>query len=120
MVRSRCVAINFHTLTMEDSSGEAKSAIAKTVHLNLFDNISLTAVRGHLEFRKTNDFSWVGHIKGIDSSEVILVLKDKVMVGNITTPDARYQIRYGKNSTHVVSEVDQAGFPQELEPIPVK
>lgn len=120
MVRSRCVSINFQMLIMEGSSVEAKSAISKTVQLNLFDNVSLTAVRDHLEFRKTNDFSWMGHIKGIESSEVILVLKDQVMVGNITTPDARYQVRYGKNSTHVVSEVDQAAFPQELEPIPVK
>jgi hypothetical protein len=120
IVRSRFVEINFDVIIRKDAYSEAKPTIANMLGLNLFDNVCFTAVIDRLELRTIDDFSWIGHIKGMEPSEVILVLKDSVMVGNITTADSRYWVRYVKNGVHTISEIDRSAFRPELEPIPVE
>ena len=120
IVRSRLVEINFDVLIQKNASNEAKSDIANMLGLNLFDNVYLTAVIDRLELRTIDDFSWIGHIKGIEYSEVIFILKDSVMVGNITTISFHYQLRYVKSGVHTISEIDRSAFLPELEPIPVE
>ena len=120
IVRTRFVEINFKALIRKDVSYETKSYVSKTLILNLFENVCFTAILDRLELRTISDFSWIGHIEGTEHSEVILILKDRIMVGNITIPFDRYQVRYVKNGTHAILEINQSGFPQELEPVPVE
>jgi hypothetical protein len=120
IVRSRFVEINFDVIIRKDAYSEAKPAIANMLGLNLFDNVCFTAVIDRLELRTIDNFSWIGHIKGMEPSEVILVLKDSQMVGNIRGPDGYFQIRYVGDGVHAVREIDPSVFIDELEPIPVE
>ena len=120
IIRRRFVEINYDLLIRKDLSHEVKPAIANTLGLNLFDNVYFTVILDRLELRTIDDFSWIGHIEGMEYSDVILILKDRVMVGNITTSDAHYRVRYKKNDVHTISEIDRSAFLPELEPIPVE
>jgi hypothetical protein len=71
------------------------------------------------EDRSTTSFNWPGHIEGIPSSQVTLVVEDGVMVGNIRVADSFFQIRYLGAGLHVVQQINESGFPPDGEPIPV-
>jgi hypothetical protein len=71
------------------------------------------------EDRSTTSFNWLGHIEGIPSSQVTLVVEDGVMVGNIRVADSFFQIRYLGAGLHVVQQINESGFPPDGEPIPV-
>ena len=54
---------------------------------------------------------WTGHIQDAEPSEVILVLEDGLVVGNITVPGSFYQVRYAAGGVHAIYEIDQQAFP---------
>lgn len=86
--------------------------------LNLFADTSYIAQLERVEVLKNQGIMWIGKIENIAQSEVIITIRKGYMIANITLPDTRYQIRYN-GSNHVVREIDQSQFPDELESIPV-
>ena len=53
----------------------------RSITLNLFNDVSFTAVEDRMEERSANRYTWYGHIEGIDQSQVILVNEDGDMAG---------------------------------------
>lgn len=114
VVRSRHVSIRLDYLDGKDLPEGAGS-----IGLNLFDNVYLTAVKDRFERRSGNQYTWVGHISGIEFSQVVIVVENGVVAGNITSPDGIYQIRFVGDGIHAVRKIDQSAFPREAPPIPV-
>ncbi|MBN1810261.1 MAG: hypothetical protein JXA14_00335, partial [Anaerolineae bacterium] len=119
VVRSRLVTVDFAQLGAPDAAGIAGS-VADRLVLNFFADAVYTAVLDRVEISALGAFSWIGNLEGVELSQVILTVKDGVMVGNVVGPGLFYQVRYVGDGVHAIREVDQAAFPPEAEPIPVE
>lgn len=51
--------------------------------LDLFPDVSFTVIKDRVEVRSTNRYTWYGHIEGVAHSQVILVVEDGSMAGDI-------------------------------------
>ena len=116
VIRYRYVDVDFGELIREDGSPRSTEP-GYTLLLNLFDDAVFTALLDRVDYNAGNDFTWLGHLEGEPYSQVILVVGDGALVGNITAPDAFFQVRYAGNGVHAVSEIDQSAFPPELPPV---
>ena len=75
----------------------------------LFSRSSSTGAR--FDQRRV-DLAW-SH-RGIDKSQVTLVIEDAVMAGNIRLPGATFQVRYvGPDDLHSIRQIDESQFPPE-------
>jgi hypothetical protein len=110
-VRSRTVRIDFPQLGTRD----ARSDVGTTLLLNLFPDVSYTAVLDRID-RTTRGFVWVGHIPGVDMSTVTLGTEDGVMSGSILTAAGTYEIRFAGSGLHTIAQIDQDAFRPEAQP----
>ena len=113
--RYRYVKINFDTLFFAQSDISRKYSF----HLPLFPDVIYSVHIDQIFGNPSGSYCWIGSIPVIPESQVILVLKNNILVGNITMAGKFYQIRYAGNNVHAVNEIDQNQFPQELQPIPI-
>jgi len=119
IIRTRFVDIKFDLLVGADGHLKEQSDSAKVLSLNLFGDVFFTAILDRSDSNTSGGFSWIGHLKGVEHSQVILVVDDGIMSGNITLPGAFYQVRYAGNGVHAIYKIDQSAFPPEADPIPV-
>ena len=123
IIRSRYARVNFDLLTKSDvpvPDTLQPSPIQKSpIVLNLFNDVSFTAMNNRIEVRAENRYTWYGHIKGMAHSQVILVVEDGSMAGDIRVSGDLYEIRPIGEGIHAIYEIDQSAFPQDAEPIPV-
>lgn len=103
--------------------GSNRATLAATdtavLRMQLFDDVSVNAVRDELQLNPLGSESWIGHVEGATESSVILVHKDGVVSGAVSVDGKTYKIRYGGPGVHVVSEVDASLYAPENNPIPV-
>ena len=83
VVRSRQVDIDLDLLTR--SADLPAGAAGRVISLNLFDDVSFVAEADRVE-RTSRGVSWVGRLRGIDLSQVVIIVNGDVVVGNITMP----------------------------------
>jgi hypothetical protein len=112
IVRTRYVDVNFRILEATEVGG--------AVLFDLFEDVVFTAVLDRLEAASLGGYSWIGHLRGVDHSQVVLVVAGGQIAGNITLPGGIYQIRYAGDGVHAIYEIDQSAFPVEAEPVPVE
>jgi hypothetical protein len=110
-VRTRLVTLN------SDQLGPARPRAA--LRLNLFADVTVTAVLDRLEPLAADGVAWIGRVAGDGSSQVVLVARGGVVFGNISTAGASYQVRHWRDGLHAVHAVDASAFPPEAEPIRV-
>ena len=122
VVRYRAVAIDSSLLSQAGVAskvfGDAAKAAGRSITLNLFDDAGFIA-DGDSTGRTARGIAWIGHLRGIQMSQVIIVVNGDVVAGNISMPGARYHIRYGRNGAHEVQEIDQSKFPDDEHAVPV-
>ncbi|MBN1975861.1 MAG: hypothetical protein JW918_00540 [Anaerolineae bacterium] len=118
VVRSRPVTVDFSLVGAPDALGDARSG-ADTLTLNFFPDAVFVAALDRVDIGPAGGFSWIGHLQGVALSQVILVVRDGMMVGNVTAPGVFYRVRYAGDGVHLVQQADWAAFPPEAEPIPV-
>lgn len=111
-VRSRSVNVDF------DMLGAAWAKRGNVLELNLFNDVSFKAVLKTAKKVSPKGVAYVGKLKGVGLSTVTMVVEDGLMAANVVFPGGAYQVRYAGDGVHVVSEVDQAAYPPEAEPIP--
>jgi peptidyl-Asp metalloendopeptidase len=116
--RSRVVKINWQALGAGEVQGKAERE-EKSVRLNLFPDTSYTAWVRQTEVTRNREIIWQGGLEGNPGSEVTLVMKDGLLVGNVCFPGGRFQIRFLEEGLHWIREVEPGGYPQEGDPIPV-
>ena len=116
--RSRVAQINWPALGAGAVQGKAASE-RKSVRLNLFPDTSYTAWVRQTEVTRNQETIWQGGLEGNPGSEVTLVMKDGLLVGNVSFHGGRFQIRFLEDGFHRIREVDPGGYPREGDPIPI-
>lgn len=118
VLRTRYVEIDFARLGGTTRAGAATSAARVT--LNLFADVTLTAMRERVEPSTiANGYSWIGRVEGMaDLSSVTLVVKDGVLTGLVIVPDGSHEIHSTGNSVHAIDEINRGAFPKDLHPVP--
>ena len=114
--RYRYVDVDFDALIGMDGAPKDIEP-GHTLRLNLFDDVVRTAILERVEFNPGSDYTWLGRLQGDPWGQVILVVGDGALVGNITTQSGFFKVRYAGNGVHAVSEIDRSAFPPELPPI---
>ena len=115
IIRSRFVEPKFELLGGTDDTRSSAGVLV----LNLFDDVTFTAMLETAESNPSGSLSWMGHLVGVEHGSVVLVVKNEVMVGSVNMPGAFYRVSYVGDGVHAISEMNSAAFPPELEPIPV-
>ena len=118
IVRQRHIRINLGLLMKPDRSPRPDSK-GLTINLNLFDDVTLTAVMERTESVAAGSHSFIGRVAGIEQSSVILSVCDGIMSGSITLPGASYQVPYSGEGVHAAYEIDPSAYHREAPPIPV-
>ena len=114
--RSRSVTVNWGAVDTGATS-QKQAGGGSGLTLNLFDDAIFSAVLDRREVR-SKSVILLGHIEGIDKSQVTLVIEDTVMAGNIRLPGAYFPVRYTGSGLHSVRQIDESQFPPEGQPIP--
>ncbi|MDH4203697.1 MAG: M12 family metallo-peptidase [Phycisphaerae bacterium] len=99
-VRSRNALVNFDFLKESES-----------IVLNMFHDVSVTALRDRIETRSENCYTWFGQVPGRGLSSVILTVEDGDMAGFISIDEMVYQVKPLGNEIHVLSELCPCDFP---------
>ena len=125
IVRFRAVNIDYGLLTQAVGAPKSfgQSAVTapaggQSVTLNLFEDAVFIADADQIE-QTARGTTWIGHLRGIEMSQVILVINGDIVAGNISMPAARFHIRYAGTGAHEVQEIDQSKFPVDERSVPV-
>ena len=114
VVRTRYVRVSFDQLR-----GNRFPEGAESVLLNLYGDLSYKAAKERFEKRSATRYTWVGRIEGAALSQVVLVVEEGVMAGNIMVNGEFYQVRAVGEGIHAERKIDQSKFSGEAPPIPV-
>ncbi|NLI82630.1 MAG: hypothetical protein GX443_13220 [Deltaproteobacteria bacterium] len=109
VVRARSVDVSLPVLPGLPAERRSADLKQHELLLNLFDDVVLPA-RLHRVEREADGLAWVGKLDGFPAGDVVIVARDGVVAGSITSPEAAYSIRYDGYS-HVVEEVDRSALP---------
>jgi len=118
VVRSRLVTIDFGPLVALDNSAANNQVL---LQLDLFEDISVTAVVTQTKSASRESVSWIGYLEDDPESQVTLVKSNDILQGNITSQEGMYQIRYvtriiSGTVIHAVRQIDPSQFPPEHPP----
>jgi hypothetical protein len=118
VVRSRAVELD-RSLLMEEVELPAGARVQKKgLSLNLFDDVSFIAEVDRIE-ATPHGMLWIGTLRGVEQSQVVIVVRGEIVAGNISLPDGRYHIRYIGNALHEIQKIDPSLFPEEAPPVSV-
>jgi hypothetical protein len=115
VMRSRPVFIDIKLLTPVPATVARAAASEQRLSLNLFDDLVMTAEADQVT-STPRGVSWVGRLLGIEQGQAVIVVSDGVVSGNISTPAARYHIRFVENGIYEVQEIDTSLFPGDHPP----
>jgi len=108
VIQSRYVEVKF-----DDLAGKSHTKGADIIILNLFDNVSFPSIKDRLEYRREHSYTWFGHVKGKDNSNVILTVEGNALAGSITFENKTYEIQELGNGIHAIYEIDPSVFPED-------
>ncbi len=74
--------------------------------LNLFDDVTVTAVRDRIIDNVKGNTTWIGHVEGEQDSDVFLTVRGKTMSGSIQIGQDLYEIETKGNNKHDITQVD--------------
>lgn len=117
IVRSRLVNVDFELLSNRQENLAAEPDEEHQLILNVFESLEYTLIIQKIERNRSGSYSWYGQLKDIPKSQVVLVVKNNMIFGNITKPNFSYQIRHISDETHAIYEIDPTKFPPTSEPI---
>jgi hypothetical protein len=114
ILRARYVLVNLQHLAGREVPDGATNII-----LNLFHDVSLLAVKDSMVKRSENRYTWFGRVHGAEFSQIILVVENGFLAGNVRLDGKLYQIRSIGEGVHEIREIDQNAFPEEAPSIPI-
>jgi len=91
---------------------------ARSVDLNLFDDVNLVALFDHMEIvPAANGAAWVGTVAGVEDSQVILAVSDGVLSASVSAAGRLYSAKRDAGGTYTVAEVNPNAIPHGGEPL---
>ena len=117
IVRSRLVKIDFSLLSNPKENFAAEPDREIPLVLNLFRSTEFSALIYKISKNRSGSYSWYGKLKDVPISQVVLVVSDGKVYGNISKPNFTYQIRHIRGGIHAIYEIDPSKFPPDGEPI---
>ena len=92
----------------------------QSVLLNLFDDVSVVAVRDRVVGRGWGSFTWFGHVDGVAHSSVILTVRDGALgAGVIDWPGALFELNATPDGRIVIEKINELDLPPHVDPIPI-
>ena len=91
----------------------------ETMRFNLFEDADLEVVIDEVVLHGRQGRSLLGHVDGVQPSNVVLERLGDVLVGMVALPGRSWAIRYAGNGLHTLHEVNPAAFAVADEPLPV-
>jgi len=119
VMRARYVNIRFDLLDPANPGPGAWLHKGDVLLLNLFEDAAFSTVLDQAIANSDNSYTWVGHLEGIELSNVTLSVENGIMSGNVVFPGGFYAIRYAGNGVHAIKQMNESAFPPEAEPVPV-
>lgn len=121
IIRRRFMALDADVLTknvmdVSEMSLQAGPAQAPTVRLNMFQDVEFLLVMDRIRHVSDTLTHIIGHAMGDQQSRATLIVRDGNITGNIVTRNSFYQIRPAGSGIQSITEIDQKGFVDELEP----
>ncbi len=92
----------------------------KTVALDLFEDVQLEVVLDRLDAVSSlpESLIWLGHVQGVEGSDVTLVVRGQVVQGVVHLPTGeQYELSYAGSGVHRIAQTDIHGFPAEAAPL---
>ena len=117
IVRSRLVSVDFELLSNLQENLAAEPDGEHELILNVFAGLEYTVILEKIEENRSGSYSWYGKIKDVPMSQVVLVVNENRVFGNISKLNYSYQIRHISDDTHGIYEIDPTKFPPTSEPI---
>jgi hypothetical protein len=106
VARARLVKINRSLLL--DEQGQALHLPPNAeVRLNLFPDVSFTGVIERME-QDGDGYSWVGHLKNVETSELFIVYTAGVFIGHFASPSGVYEVSSTGDDLYRIIMVDQS------------
>jgi hypothetical protein len=113
VMRSRAVDVRYDVLASAGDGGKET-----TFAINLFDDAVYVATVEKRSLGGAGGTVFEGRLENTAGARFTLVVKDKVLVGNISFLDGtNYQIRYTPQGVHVARQIDATKFPPEGRPL---
>ena len=100
------VKIN-RSLLLDDQGQALHLAPDAEVRLNLFPDVSYTGVIERIE-QQGDGYSWVGHLKNVDTSELFIVYTAGVFIGHFASPGGVYEVSSAGDDLYRIVMVDQS------------
>ena len=119
VVRSRVVVAATEQLEAADLPAGVAAQRAREVTLNLFHDRWLGVLLHTVEKDLVGSTIWYGRVAGEPRSSVTVTVNGDSLTASVSTPTERYVVRPLQSGLHEASELRSAGFPAELEPVPV-
>jgi hypothetical protein len=117
IVRSHLVNIDFSLLPDPDENFMAEPDSEIPLILNFFSEVEFTVLIQKIEKNRSGSYSWYGKLEDIPMSQVVLVVNQNRVTGNISKQKKNYQVRHIADGIHVIHEIDPSKFPPTSEPI---
>ena len=92
------------------AGAESSTSVAESITLNLFDNVSYVAILDRVVQRSAKRYTWFGHIEGQTGSNVILVINNDRITGQVEVNGKTFTIRATKDGDHQVIELKPQNF----------
>ena len=114
--RQRFLYVNTSLLNTEEQATKHEELM-----LNLFKDTTFVAKLDRVETFSENGVGWVGHLRSVEDSQVILIVRNGKLTGNILLPDILYKVsNSGNNGLHIIKEIKLSKAPPEISPFPVE
>jgi uncharacterized protein YkwD len=112
VMRQRPVDVRFQSFYSE----EGEQGFADVLILNLFPDVTLTAIQNSVEKSGSEGFAWNGVVEEEGDSEVTLVVGGARLSGAVELPGAIYHIRPIGSDVHCIREIDPMALPVSKAP----
>jgi len=116
VVRSRLVELDSKILSQHLSDFDVNFAEAAPIRFNLFEDVAFVMITDRVEFVSEVQIHVVGHSIDDDRSRAYFVVHHGKITGNIYIDNVQYQIRPVDEDVQSITQIDQGGFVDELEP----
>lgn len=89
---------------------------APELRLNLFADRDFVATRDRSQGSPAASFEWFGHIDGLPTSTVGIVVRNGVLAATVRWPGGLYEIHQAGNGAYLIEQINAAKLPPHTNP----